>query len=377
MLASLESDRARIVTLEAQISEIMRLLSTVQAEQALVQERLDSYKYPVLTLPNELVSDVFIHFLPTYPLCPPLTGIRSPQLLLQICRKWRDIALSTPALWRAISFEDPRVSALEQRERAKAWLGRSGVLPLSIQMDRDSFPRPGALGELLGVIAAHSTRWEYIKLNLSGRHSFAVGGALPLLFHLDIYAYEKRSPTMAFFDDMPRLRTVIFSHFDHPLPWSQLTSLTLIGKQPQECTPVLSHASSLRYCELVMYELLGELSVKSDITLPCLESLVLEPWSKHLRFPTQYILSFIVPSLRKLQGPGPALMHIPELVSRSGCTLQEVWITGETDAVSEQFRAAFPFIPKLSFNHKLAAWNPNEESRLLMHPIGSLAQFET
>ncbi|KAJ6470277.1 hypothetical protein C8R47DRAFT_988869, partial [Mycena vitilis] len=332
-----------------------------------------------LTLPNELLSEVFIHFLPTYPLCPPLTGNRSPQLPLQICRKWRDIALSTPALWRAISFEDLRGNALEQRERAKAWLGRSGVLPLSIKMDRDPFPRPGALGELLGVIASHSTRWEYIKLNLSGRHSFAVGGALPLLFHLDIYAYEKRSPTIAFFDDMPRLRTVIFSHSDHPpIPWSQLTSLTLIGRQAHECTIVLSHVSSLRYCELVLYELPGELPVQSDTTLPCLESLFLEPWSKHLQFPSQYILSFIVPSLRKLQGPGPALMHIPELVSRSGCSLQEVWITGETDAVSDDvYRAVFPYIPKLSFNRKLAVWNPTEESRLVMHPIGSLAQFET
>ncbi|KAJ7669391.1 hypothetical protein DFH06DRAFT_1038461, partial [Mycena polygramma] len=275
MLASLESDRARIVTLKAQISEITRLLSTIRAEQALVRERLDSYRYPVLTLPNELVSDVFIHFLPTYPLCPPLTGTHSPQLLLQICRKWRQIALSTPTLWRAITLQISRNVAVEQHERVKEeWLGRSGDWPLSIQIDQDPFP--GARDKLLGVIDAHRTRWEHIKSNISGEDSLTVEGVLPLLCHLDIYISGGASPAMHF-PDMPRLRTAVLSHFDYPalLPWSQLTSLTLIGKLPHECTPVLLHASSLRYCELVLFDVPGHTSVKSDITLPNLESLVL------------------------------------------------------------------------------------------------------
>ncbi|KAJ6560151.1 hypothetical protein B0H19DRAFT_945240, partial [Mycena capillaripes] len=67
-----------------------------------VQERLNSFKYPVLTLPAEIISEIFVHFLPIYPSCPPLTGFLSPTLLTQICRKWRHIALTTPALWRAI-----------------------------------------------------------------------------------------------------------------------------------------------------------------------------------------------------------------------------------------------------------------------------------
>jgi hypothetical protein len=72
MLAGLEADRTRVADIEAQILDLERSLSTLRNEKALVQERLDAYKYPVLTLPNEIISEIFIHFLPTNPLCPPL-----------------------------------------------------------------------------------------------------------------------------------------------------------------------------------------------------------------------------------------------------------------------------------------------------------------
>ncbi|KAJ6562466.1 hypothetical protein B0H19DRAFT_1144629 [Mycena capillaripes] len=98
MLADLRAHRARVADLEAKILDLERSLSALRTEKLQVQQRLDSYKYPALTLPNEIVSEIFIHFLPIYPLCPPLTGTLSPTALTQICRQWREIALSTPAL---------------------------------------------------------------------------------------------------------------------------------------------------------------------------------------------------------------------------------------------------------------------------------------
>ncbi|KAJ7897415.1 hypothetical protein B0H13DRAFT_2521789 [Mycena leptocephala] len=79
MLAALDTDRTRVADIEAQILDLERSLSALRDEKALVQERLDAYKYPVLTLPSEIISEIFIHFLPTYPL-PPLIGIFSPSL---------------------------------------------------------------------------------------------------------------------------------------------------------------------------------------------------------------------------------------------------------------------------------------------------------
>jgi hypothetical protein len=42
-----------------------------------------------LTLPNEIVSEIFVHFVPPYPESPAFTGILSPATLSQICRQWR------------------------------------------------------------------------------------------------------------------------------------------------------------------------------------------------------------------------------------------------------------------------------------------------
>ncbi|KAJ7704591.1 hypothetical protein B0H17DRAFT_13815 [Mycena rosella] len=100
--ARIEGLDARIKEMEAQIQELQYAVGALQQEKDSVQGRLDAYTYPVLTLPNEIMSEIFVHFLPVYPQRSPLIGPHSPSLLGQICRKWRDIALSTPALWRAV-----------------------------------------------------------------------------------------------------------------------------------------------------------------------------------------------------------------------------------------------------------------------------------
>jgi hypothetical protein len=61
-------------------------------------KQFDTYKYPVLALPNDVVSEIFIHALFSLP--APIPAPPSPTILAQICHKWRDIALSTPALWK-------------------------------------------------------------------------------------------------------------------------------------------------------------------------------------------------------------------------------------------------------------------------------------
>ncbi|KAJ6537384.1 hypothetical protein DFH09DRAFT_930847, partial [Mycena vulgaris] len=59
--------------------------------------RLDAYAYPVSTLPNEIISEIFVHSLPDRAEGAP-SGAKAPLLLAQICHKWREIVLSTPSL---------------------------------------------------------------------------------------------------------------------------------------------------------------------------------------------------------------------------------------------------------------------------------------
>ncbi|KAJ7756713.1 hypothetical protein B0H14DRAFT_3599218 [Mycena olivaceomarginata] len=175
MIDALAADRARIQDLE-------RSLSVLRNQRAVAQERLDSYKYPVLTLPNEIVCEIFIHFLPVYPSCPPLAGSRSPILLTHICAGWRKFALAFPALWRAMEIL-PR----NNPDCLASTLGQSGFCPLSINVD--GYGGWDDVGLVLDAILPHRARWEYFSLRLIGDPDSDypnIGGPMPLLQHLNL-----------------------------------------------------------------------------------------------------------------------------------------------------------------------------------------------
>ncbi|KAJ7209838.1 hypothetical protein C8J57DRAFT_1087325, partial [Mycena rebaudengoi] len=83
--------RARLERLK---DEISRRRSDIE----LLEAALDCIKYPVLTLPPEILSRIFVFCLPTdlYPRPSPKTA---PLLVAQICGHWREIALETSELW--------------------------------------------------------------------------------------------------------------------------------------------------------------------------------------------------------------------------------------------------------------------------------------
>ncbi|KAJ7473721.1 hypothetical protein B0H11DRAFT_1678411, partial [Mycena galericulata] len=90
---------------------------------------------PILDLPTETISEIFIQFLPTAPNRPLPHGFRSPALLTQICRRWLNIALATPSLWSALNLKLRDPSCLQPAlELLQTWLARSRYLPLSISL---------------------------------------------------------------------------------------------------------------------------------------------------------------------------------------------------------------------------------------------------
>jgi hypothetical protein len=357
MLVALAADRARIADIETRILELERSIAELQLEKTLVQEQLDSYKYPVMNLPDEIVSEIFTHFLPIYPLCPPLAGLLSPTALTHICHTWREIAQRTPQLWRAISLSFDGIP-FRATAHISDVLSRSGCCPLSIFMDDYA----DSTSEVFTAVVAHRPRWEYLKLCVFSSDLSAIKGRLPLLRHVDL-EFEDNAPDIMV-DEAPLLRSVILSALeisDIVLPWAQLTSLTLNRLGPDDCVPILQQTSNLVHCELSLYSWNYDDDIPlPDVTLPYLESLTLIDRDVDGPMPG-YLNTFVVPALRSLQisesslQPGP-ITSLTSFISKSGCKLQDVHITEFRVIPRYRYRRAFPSIQNFSFDP-----SPNEE----------------
>ncbi|KAJ7604208.1 hypothetical protein FB45DRAFT_1070672 [Roridomyces roridus] len=333
----------------ARIAEIDAQLHLLQMERAVHQKQLDDYTYPVLSLPNEITSEIFIQCLPSYPACPPLKGPLSPTSLTHVCRQWRDIALATPQLWRAITFEAPG-----EDRTAWTWLERSGSCPLSINVSYQRYT--GSLVDTaLAAILLHRKQWEYAVLTIQGQQVALLQGPMPLLCELTLHAPDSftessRRPS-ANACDFPRLRTLSLSCFDdlgNWLPWSQLTSLTLMHTYSPTYLSTLRGAVNLVHLKLI-YCVQDSHRQCPDVNLPRLETLIMVDPDGDFH---QGLSVFTLPSLRSLQVPATFLNSdrietFASLVSRSGCTeLRKVLITGEFRLrISKRvFRRRFPAI---------------------------------
>ncbi|KAJ7629815.1 hypothetical protein DFH06DRAFT_1338244 [Mycena polygramma] len=331
MLAVLAADRLRVAELQTRILDLKRALSDLRLEQVKAQLRLHAYRYPVTTLPNELVSEIFVRVLPPYPDFPQLDDRFSPIWLTQICRSWRKIALDTPALWSTISsFDD-----MDKRDENifKLWLQRSRQCPLSIGLGcSDAWRYPGDCIDLVEAIAPYRARWGYLKIHIRPADITGL---------IDFTRY-----------DMPLLRTLVLNNYaalHSTFPWTQLTSLTFPAAHPSECLPILVQTRNLVHCELrvtVYYH--GPHGVPEppqDIQLLCLESLTFI----HVGGDPSYLAPIPVDALTAF-------------ISKSGCKLEELDLTGAMSVPQESYHQAFPSLMKLSFDEEIAPYDGEDSA---------------
>ncbi|KAJ7171012.1 hypothetical protein C8R46DRAFT_1216606 [Mycena filopes] len=353
MLPALQADRTRIADLDAQILDLERSIATIRAEKALVQERLDAYRFPVLTLPDEITSGIFLHFPPVYPACPPLYGTLSPTNLTQICREWRAVALATPSLWRAIEVSLFLTHGPVQT--VDRWLSLSRTYPTCIELATST---SYSVADVMSVIAPHHARWEHLKLNCRTffrQPLLELENPMPLLRRLDLaFAFDApegsivlgKAPLLdsAALDDIAAHRFI--------LPWLQLTSLTLTHIFFNNCIEVLRQTPQLLHCDLC-FRISPDDAVATDLPLLCLQSLVLKPIEAYRRFnggpSTDYLNNFTLPALRTLQvaetllGPTPC-NSVLSFFSASGCKLEKMCITGRRRFSKDAYRRMSPSV---------------------------------
>ncbi|TDL19026.1 hypothetical protein BD410DRAFT_453586 [Rickenella mellea] len=169
--APLDNGRRSIKTLVQSMEELSSLnqvLSPSPARCDKLHDSISAHK-ALLTraqlLPPELLSEIFTHsslsessgsgragilLLPH----PRVSG--SPLKLGRICRRWHQIALSTPSLWSAITIpKNWNIEGLQE------WIRRAGSVTISFSVDVHQQKR-----EVLRLLASHQSQWKEVVMHL-------------------------------------------------------------------------------------------------------------------------------------------------------------------------------------------------------------------
>jgi hypothetical protein len=139
-------------------------------------------------------------------------------------------------------------------------LKRSGSCLLSIELVSGLVAQL-ELAPFIQTIAAHSARWEHLKVSLSCHHSLSVEGPLRSLRSLTAGMWRIAGdppPLPAAFHTVPNLRRIAISHYDGNLyqpilPWAQLTVLIVDFITAKQFVSILNLATNLVYCRLSIY----------------------------------------------------------------------------------------------------------------------------
>ncbi|KAJ3765958.1 hypothetical protein EV361DRAFT_758512, partial [Lentinula raphanica] len=92
-------------------------------------------------LPIEILTEIFLHCLPTtYDIPPSSLATQAPLSLTAVCREWRTVAVNTPRLWTLLPvrvpppmYMDSMVNTKRLLDGMEMWIKRSGsTLPLSL-----------------------------------------------------------------------------------------------------------------------------------------------------------------------------------------------------------------------------------------------------
>jgi hypothetical protein len=256
---TLRTTDADIAELDTEISRVQSILERLQDQRQSLHEFRTSHSAllsPIRRLAPELLSEIFRHCLPCPYLSPHSHSV--PLLLAQICYLWRQVALSTPALWSSLflnlDFANRGMAAL-----VPIWLSRSGALPISLCVVGEC-DRGRDINPVLASITPFSDRWATVTFNLPasiimsltqlGLHS------LPTLQHLELGSFPDSGVSIhqafdafALAPKLQSLRTDIGFQALH-VPWQQLTSIFLARWSTIQCLRTIDLMPSLVSCTI-------------------------------------------------------------------------------------------------------------------------------
>ncbi|KAJ7111695.1 hypothetical protein C8R44DRAFT_798490 [Mycena epipterygia] len=214
-------------------------LAVLETQQRELETELSLVIYPVLSLPTEITSRIFVACLPSdgsvrpSPSKPPLT-------LAQVCSLWRDIALSTCELWSSASFWFSTLSMSVVRGVQllfEKWISRAKGHPLSLSLisSHESLPE-----EILSLVSSVSSQLDSLDLWLSSAD----------------FDYLRENPI-----NFPRLQRLTIREYDGsihaPAPWISIfkTAPTLCDLKVGGVPPSVSDLQQYRFLHTIELEI--------------------------------------------------------------------------------------------------------------------------
>ncbi|KAJ6480447.1 hypothetical protein C8R45DRAFT_1216144 [Mycena sanguinolenta] len=153
-------------------------MSALVNQQKEFQTRL---VYPILSLPTEITCRIFVECLPEDGYVRP-SSTRAPLLFMQVCRAWRDIAVSTSELWCSLELECLQSvlgsHIIIPRGLLEAWFSRAQAHPLSL---------------IIGLKVDFSTEVQ-IPDNMTKTMDLDLSAIQSRLVHLDMMHVLSRQP---------------------------------------------------------------------------------------------------------------------------------------------------------------------------------------
>ncbi|KAJ7277208.1 hypothetical protein C8J57DRAFT_1581494 [Mycena rebaudengoi] len=251
----LDSLRDELAGLHVSIAHRRHPLEKHEHRRAVVEAELALYTYPILTLPLEITSEIFMQSLPSHGAVVPHPS-SSPLILLRICRTWRILALSTPTLWTDLYIA---IEGVHRTLRApgkletfvEAWFHRARTLPCSFH-----FFGMGDHNDDHGlnmILATHAAHLREITISIDAGSLLRLHGGTPfaILHHLSLHTNKGSFPSGAATDVFrlaPQRRSLHLGSVPPSaltVPWEQLTTFSARFVELEECLGVLRKAHCL------------------------------------------------------------------------------------------------------------------------------------
>lgn len=192
---------------------------------------------PTRKLPPELLSHVFTMSMPDDAYTHPFHHT-VPLALTLVCRRWRHVAISTPALWcflttASLGSGDPQPRRIHTVRGVQRWLSRSGNRPLSIQFPFDDAAICSQ--EWLHLLQSYTPRFQRLHVVCGVETDLTpLLQGTDRLQHLVVEAgFQEGTHTIAMSRPPSTLHTLVINFIAIPLPtfptqgWANLKRLAV------------------------------------------------------------------------------------------------------------------------------------------------------